>query len=62
MTEENIKNTKSIKDLLADVAHKKKELLTLKIKRSAGVNVDVKRFKILKKEIARSLTKINLKK
>ena len=58
MTEDNIKN----KDLLADVISKKKELLTLRIKRSAGDTVDVKKFKILKKEIARLLTKINLKK
>jgi len=62
MTEDNIKNKDSIKDLLADVASKKKELLTLRVKRSAGASVDVKRFGILKKEIARLLTKINLKK
>lgn len=62
MTEENIKNTDSIKNLLADVASKKKELLTLRIKRSAGADIDVKRFKILRKEVARLLTKLNLKK
>jgi|TARA_B110000259_G_scaffold49022_1_gene57308 ribosomal protein L29 len=58
MTEDNIK----IKDLLADVVSKKKELLTLRIKRSAGTSVDVKRFKILRKEISRLLTKVNLNK
>jgi len=55
MTEDNIK----IKNLFADVSSKKKELLTLRVKRSAGASVDVKRFKTLRKEIARALTKIN---
>lgn len=51
--------SKDKQDLLADVISKKKELLMLKVKRSAGASVDVKQFSLLRKDIARLLTKIN---
>lgn len=50
---------KDKQDLLADVISKKKELLMLKVKLSAGASVDVKQFSLLRKDIARLLTKVN---
>jgi|LauGreSBDMM110SN_4_FD.fasta_scaffold264545_2 ribosomal protein L29 len=44
---------------LVDIANLKKDLLMMRIKASSGEAVLIKDYKIKKKEIARSFTRIN---
>ena len=50
------------KSVLKDIAIKKKDLLTMRIKKSSGDSEAVKNIKKTKKEIARLYTKINANK
>ena len=47
--------------ILADIKIKKKELMIMRIKRSSGEVLPQKEMKKIRKDIARSLTKLNVK-
>lgn len=47
------------KSILADVAKIKQELMMLRIKASSGDAINLKDYRVKKKEIARLLTKVN---
>lgn len=49
------------KSILADVAKIKQELMMLRIKASSGDAINLKDYRVKKKEIARLLTKVNSK-
>ncbi len=52
-------NQEEKKSILADVAKLKKDLMMLRIKGSSGDAINLKDYRIKKKEIARLLTKVN---
>ncbi|MFM7557575.1 MAG: 50S ribosomal protein L29 [Alphaproteobacteria bacterium] len=47
------------KSILANVAKLKSDILKIRIKKTSGDQIDIKEIKKLKKEVARSLTKLN---
>lgn len=47
---------------LSEIYNIKKELLSMRIKKSSGDNISLKDFRSKKKEIARLFTKLNSKK
>ena len=54
-------NQEEKKSILSDVAKIKQELMMLRIKASSGDAIDLKTYRVKKKEIARLLTKVNAK-
>jgi ribosomal protein L29 len=51
-----------LKEILADISLKKKELMMMRIKLSSGEAIMLKSYRELKKEIARLFTQLNDKK
>lgn len=54
-------NQEEKKSIISDVAKIKQELMMLRIKASSGDAIDLKTYRVKKKEIARLLTKVNAK-
>tara|TARA_Y100000389_G_C17469884_1_gene529392 strand:+ start:4499 stop:4669 length:171 start_codon:yes stop_codon:yes gene_type:complete len=49
-------------NILSEIYNIKKDLLSIRIKKSSGDNVSLNTFRSKKKEVARLFTKLNLKK